>query len=187
MAAGGTQRMTGDQQTRAFGESLVDRIAQGNVDEIAGPQVACTGHPGQQRDLGIAPGVERLLDRETQHAFVDTLRPVLVVVVGDVGVRVDVARHQGGVAQVDDLGIGWNGGTGADRGDPGPLHHHQTRRGEVAAASVEQVRGLEHDGLRGRRWCCFLRMSPARQQQSRAQSCDAMLHARLPDRREGRV
>src|SRR3546814_13944944 len=81
--AGGSQRVAGDQHARAFGEPSVERIAQGHVDEIAGAHLARTGHAGQQCDLCVAPGMERLLDREAQHALVEPLGPVVVVVVGD--------------------------------------------------------------------------------------------------------
>ncbi len=92
MPASGTQRVAGNQQARTFGDAGVDCIAQRDVDKVAGAYLARRGDTRLQRDLGVTRGMEGLFHRKAQHAFVETLRPVIVVVVGDMGVGVDKPR-----------------------------------------------------------------------------------------------
>ena len=62
----------------------------------------------------------------------------------EVHVRIDHARHQGHVAELDDLCAG---GCGAGH-DALTLYQEQARRKELAGAHVQHVRGFQHDGLR---------------------------------------
>ena len=67
------------------------------------------------------------------------------------------------------------------------LHHHQPRRAELAAATVEQVRGLEHGGgggrRRGGRGGRGLRAGDEGQRQGGRKRGDTAVHAGLPQAR----
>jgi hypothetical protein len=67
-------------------------------------------------------------------------------------VGIDEAGQQRGIAEIDDATARRHVGARADAGDASALHHHQAGLAEAAAATVEQVRGLEHDGGGAAHW-----------------------------------
>ena len=65
--------MNSREDTRTFSDVGVDRIAQANIDEFVGADVANRGEAGFKRALRIHLGVMRLFSREAEHALVEAL------------------------------------------------------------------------------------------------------------------
>ena len=61
-----------------------------------------------------------------------------------VDMRIDHARHQRHVAEVDRLGIGRR----RPRNDASTLHHHQARRDQPPCPHIQHVRRAQHNGAR---------------------------------------
>jgi hypothetical protein len=139
-------------------EAFIDRVTQGDIDEVGGADYAHGSDAGFERDLGVMRGMESLLCREAQHGVVDAGSPVVVVVVGDMHMRVDEAWQQCCVAEIDDARAGGNRCIRANRDDALALDDDETGLAHASALAVEQMRCLEHDdrgcAVRGGRWLC---------------------------------
>ena len=62
-------------------------------------------------------------------------------------VSVDQAREQGGVAEVDDFGVGRARNFGADFLDEVAVDENFARRGDAAGFNVKEAGGVEDDGM----------------------------------------
>ena len=74
--------------------------------------------------------------------------PALVDGGAEVGMRIDQARQNGSVRQVDDRRVGGRGYAGADRGDPPVLNDDGLFRGRRAAGRIDELARMDHQG------CC---------------------------------
>ena len=140
--------MHGREDPRPGSDARVDRVAQPDVDEVFGADVAHGGEAGFQRAPRVERGVQRLLGGEAHHAGVEEVVVVLLELHGEVRVRVDEARQDRGIAQVDEARAGRH--RGADRDDVIPAHDDDRVALELRAGRVEHARGLECDGFRRR-------------------------------------
>jgi hypothetical protein len=121
--------------------AVVDGVAQGDVAEAAGADVAHGGEAGFQRH----PGRMRAVHGGADVGHAQRLVAVLVRVAGQVGVGVDQARQHGGAGQVDDLGAGRHAdaGGGADRGDALAADEDGLVVEHLAGDDVDQLAGAD--------------------------------------------
>ena len=99
VAAGDAERRTADLHVRSFDEPFVDGVAQIDIGKAIGSHIAHGGDPRFERDLRIACADQRALGNRGGELVVG----VEVRVVGEMGVDIDNAGEQRGVAEVDGL------------------------------------------------------------------------------------
>ena len=150
MTAGRAERVHRDQHARARNLAVADGVAQADVDVVARAHVAHGGEAGHQRLAHDIDGVQRAL----RDGLLQPVQLLLAVValegVGEVRVRVDEARQQRRVAEVDGLRAGGDGGVRTHADDLAVGYHYdQPGRDDVVALAVEHARGFEHVGLVG--------------------------------------
>src|ERR1035437_495742 len=149
MPAGGAEGVDGDQHARAGNLAGVDGVAQADIDVIAGPHVAHGGEAGHQGAAHDIDGIERALRNVLLEGVQFLYAVVALVGVSEVGVRVDQAGEQGGVAEIDGFGAGGKRRLGADGGDLTVGDHYKAGRDHVIDLAVEHVGGFEDVGLVG--------------------------------------
>ena len=138
------------EHARALGDAGVDGVAQADVDEVVRADVAHRGEAGFERAPGVHGRVHGLLGGKAHQAVVEAAVVVLVELIREVRVRVDEARQQGRIAEIDDARAGGLS-AGADRHDAIAAHHHGGAILECGAGGIEHVGGLQHHGFgRGR-------------------------------------
>ena len=149
MAAGGTQGVDRHQHARAGNLTVANGVAQADVDVVLGAEVAHRGEAGHEGDAGIHGGIKGALGDGLLEQVHLTLAVIGLVGVGEVGMGVHEARHEGGVAQIDGLGAGGDGGRGSYREDFALAHEDQSRGDDAIALAVEHTGGFEHHHLVG--------------------------------------
>jgi hypothetical protein len=75
---------------------------------------------------------------------------VLIILLGEVDVRIDEARQQRRIAEVDHLRVGGYVDICASSDDAVALHDHDTIANDSVRGAVEEPRGAEHDRFRRR-------------------------------------
>ena len=134
------------EHARALGNAGVDGVAQSDVDEVLGADVAHRREARRECAPRVLRTIERLLGRETHHAVVDAAVVVLLELRGQVRVRIDEAWQQCGVSEVDHARAGRRGSR-ADRHDAVAAHHDRGAVFQRRAGGVEHVCSAQHDGL----------------------------------------
>ena len=132
-----------DQHSWARNGSAFDRIAQRHIGvRPVRSHITHGGKPRQQRHVSPVGAPERVFGRRglEQRVF-----PVHVTAACQMGVKVDEARKQGCWTQVNDLRTArdWQGC--ADRGNAVALDSNHRGHQRVAAAPVDQARGLDQN------------------------------------------
>ena len=94
---------TADQHPRAGDDAPGDRVAQADVEEVAGADVADGREPGLDGAAGVDGRLDGLLGDLAAHGVDEPLVVVGGPLVGQVGVGVDEAGAERRVAQVDHL------------------------------------------------------------------------------------
>ena len=157
MAAGRADGVRGRDHARTDDHAVVDGVAQSDVDEVAGADIAHRGEARFERALRVQRGRVRLLDRKAQHLLVERLVEILLKLAVQVRMRVDEARQQRRVAEIDHLGVRRR--RAADRHDLVAFDDDRSTLRELARLAVEQVRRFQHDrpsalrAVRGRYEC----------------------------------
>jgi hypothetical protein len=150
VAGGGADGHHRRQDARARYDPLPDGVAQADVELVVAPQVADGGEAGEKRSPGVDRGADGNLGERHLEEVELVLAPVVRDLGGDVGMGVDQAGEEGGVAEVDHPGPGRNG-----RGWPGgqdavPLDHDHARRREAVRSPVEEAGGADDHRSCGR-------------------------------------
>ena len=102
MTAGGADAVRRRQHARTDGDAGIDGVAQADVHEVHGPDVAHRGEARLERAPCIQGTVERLLGRETHDAVVHEVVVILFELEREVRVRIDKARQQRRIPEIDD-------------------------------------------------------------------------------------
>ena len=93
----------------------------------------------------------RLFGRMAERVFEVIPVPVLAGLTGEVDVRIDEARQQRRVAEVDDLRVRRNGDAGAGGDDAIAVDDDHAIRQHVVGCGIEDMCGLQRDRFRGLR------------------------------------
>ncbi len=93
--------MNADQHPRAGDDPFGDRVPQADVEQVARADVADCREAGLDRSPGVNGREDRLLRELPAHPIDEPLVEVGRPLVGQVGVSIDEAGTEGGVAQVD--------------------------------------------------------------------------------------
>ena len=145
MTAGRADAVSRDEHARSGDDAFVDRVAERDIGKVvrigkAAPDVAHGGEAGFDRGFGIRDHLER----ELGNIFVQHAETQLVVVAGiiegQMGVRVHEAGREGGVAEIDDLGVVGNGDVAPGGGD-GVALRSRPRRSARAFSICRQKDG----------------------------------------------
>ncbi len=145
VAAGRADGQTGHLQSRANDLAGIDGLAQGDVDEFDGADVAAGGETGHQGAAGVDMGRDGDVDGRLAE------QPLVVVarLRGDVCVGVDQAGQDSGVTQVEDGGALRHGDVGFDRLDAVPLDQDVLVRSDLASHHVHKATGADNSHFRG--------------------------------------
>jgi hypothetical protein len=150
VAAGDRHRPRRDHHARSVDHAVVDGALHIDVriHRALGLEIAHGRESVAERDLHRLTGPQRAI----RHRLLEELRVVIlgsdVALQQRVDVRVDQARQQRHVAEVDDLRVGGNGA--ADRLDLVAADDDHRRRHDRAAAAVDHPRGAKRYDFRRR-------------------------------------
>ena len=144
MASQNVDGIAADPHAWAGDKAVIDGVAHSGVGcaRALGSHVALGGEAGHQI---IARGKSRD-DGALRDGFLDGLQILGAGMQEKMHMRIDQARQQRGVAEIDDLRAGGMCHRGTDGADAVALNQNLAGCGDVAGLDVEQARGVENDG-----------------------------------------
>ncbi len=149
MSGGPANGVDSRQHTRAFGDPRLDGVTQPDVHPVRSTDIAHRREPGLEGSPGVHGRIQGLLSRKSIHTGVEVLVPVVRHLHGQMHVRVDKARQQGGIAEIDDPRTFGDVQVRAGRNNLRAFHQHHAGLNQLAGNAVEQTRRFEHNRARG--------------------------------------
>src|SRR5258705_3611228 len=145
----GAESVYRDKHARPRYVAIADAVSKADVEIIPGADVAYGSEAGHQRHAGVDAGVERALS----DGLLQRVQPLLLVVVGigkrQVGVGVNEARQQRGIAKVDNLRVSGKFSGGADSNNFAAAHNNQAWRNDGVAFTIEESGCLQNVSFGG--------------------------------------
>ncbi len=158
VSAGSAESVDSNQHAWARDIAAGDGVAQTNIEIIGGTDIADSGDAGHEGNAGVDAGIESLLG----DWFLQGIQAVLFVIVGkhigEMGVRVDEAGEERGVAEIDDFGAGRNCGGATDGDYFAGGNDHDAWRNESVGLTIVETSGFQDKSFVR----CFLPLSKDR-------------------------
>lgn len=144
MTAVNVDGIAADAHPRAGDEAAIDGIADGDIGAARafGAHVALRSEAGKEVGFGSRCGAQNPL----RDGFLNSLVGLVSGMEEEVCMGIDETRHEGGLAEVEDLGVGRVGDMGPGLDDAFTLDEDLARRNQAGIADVEKVGGVENDG-----------------------------------------
>ncbi len=142
------------QHARPRNDAALDRISQTRIQKISRADVAHRRETGLQSDTRVHAGVQGHLWNRLPQSIERSLCIVLAVHHRQVRVRINKSGQQRGVAHIDHFRIAGQIRAGSDAGDLAVGNHHDSRRNDRVALSIEHARCFQYVRLR---WLFLLR------------------------------
>ena len=152
MASGGTESANRDEHARAGNVAMIDGVAESDIDVVRRAYIAYGSETGQQGDARINTGAESALG----NSFLEVFECGAIIIVGigeaQMGMGVDEAGQQSGVAQIDDLSTGGDRSAGANGNDAAGGNHNQAGSDQGIIFAIEEGGGLQNKRFVGWLW-----------------------------------
>ena len=150
VTARGTDSLGRNQHARSGDHALVDRIAQGNIDEfVTANETAAQIAHGYKPGFDGCPGKGRRADRVFGHVQIEFLQPALIVITRKIGgqmrMRIHEARGKCCITQIDYLRVARDRQIAPGIDNLIALNDHHGILHERVRLTVKESRRLQND------------------------------------------